>query len=197
MDAHKIKKMKRIAILASGSGTNAENLIRFFRTHPSGRVEIVLTNKPGAGVIKRSESLNVETVVFTRKDFYKSEKVVDLLKKREIDLIVLAGFLWLVPQALVEAFNGRIINIHPALLPRYGGKGMYGIHVHKAVVASGDTESGISIHHVNQEYDEGSIIFQAKCEVREGDSPEILADRIHALEYEHFPKVVEKLVDEL
>ncbi len=189
--------MKRIAILASGSGTNAENLIRFFRTHPSGRVEIVLTNKPGAGVIKRSESLNVETVVFSREQFYESDVIMDLLKERDVDLLVLAGFLWLVPPALIQKFNGRIINIHPALLPRYGGKGMYGSHVHKAVVANGDTESGISIHHVNQEYDEGSIIFQAKCEVREGDSPEILAARIHALEYEHFPKVVEKLLDEL
>jgi phosphoribosylglycinamide formyltransferase-1 len=196
-EAYKTKEMKRIAILASGSGSNAENLIRFFRTHPSGRVEIVLTNKPGAGVIKRAEFLNVETVVFTRKQFYESNEVVDLLKDRDIDLLVLAGFLWLVPPALLDTFSGRIVNIHPALLPRYGGKGMYGSHVHKAVVASGDTESGISIHHVNQEYDEGSIIFQAKCEVSEGDSPEVLAARIHALEYEHFPKVVEKLLDEL
>ena len=189
--------MKKIAILASGSGTNAENLIYYFRTKPLGRVEIVLTNKPEAGVIQRAKSLNVETVVFNREQFYEGNKIVDLLKEREIDLVVLAGFLWLVPSGLISAFEGRIVNIHPALLPKYGGKGMYGNHVHKAVVVSGDTESGISIHHVNQEYDEGSIIFQAKCEVREGDSPEILAARIHALEYEHFPKVVEKLLDEL
>ena len=189
--------MKRIAILASGSGTNAENLIRFFRTHPAGRVKIVLTNRAGAGVIQRSEALKVETVVFGRAQFYESDEIVNLLKNKEIDLIVLAGFLWLVPPALIRAFRGRIINIHPALLPRYGGKGMYGSHVHEAVLANGDIESGITIHHVNQDYDEGSIIFQAKCEVREGDSPDLLAARIHALEYEHFPRVVEKLLDEL
>ena len=119
--------------------------------------------------------------------------IVDLLKKRKIDLLVLAGFLWLVPPGLIRAFRGRIINIHPALLPQYGGKGMYGSHVHKAVIDNGDTESGITIHHVNQDYDEGSIIFQATCAIVEGDSPESLAARIHALEYEHFPRVVEKL----
>ncbi len=189
--------MKRIAILASGSGTNAENLIRFFRTHPSGRVVIVLTNRPGAGVIQRSEALHVETVVFNREQFYESDEVIDHLKEREIDLVILAGFLWLVPSSLIQAFSGRIINIHPALLPCYGGKGMYGSKVHEAVVASGDTESGITIHYVNQEYDEGNIVFQAKCEVRKGDTPEILADRIHQLEYEHFPVVVEKLLDQL
>ena len=189
--------MKRIAILASGSGTNAENLIRFFRTNPAGSVEIVLTNKPGAGVIKRSESLKVETVVFGREQFYGSEELVSLLLEREIDLLVLAGFLWLVPPGLIKAFNGRIINIHPALLPRYGGKGMYGSHVHEAVVANGDRESGITIHHVNQDYDDGSIIFQAKCEVLKGDSPESLAARIHELEYEHYPRVVEDLLDKL
>lgn len=189
--------MKKIAILASGSGTNAENLIRFFRTKPAGRVDFVLTNKPGAGVIQRSESLHVETLVFGREQFYKSDDIVDLLKEREIDLIVLAGFLWLVPPGLIRSYQGRIINIHPALLPKYGGKGMYGSHVHKAVVNSGDVESGITIHHVNQDYDEGSIIFQAKCEVKDGDSPEDLAARIHELEYEHYPKVVEKLLDQL
>ena len=189
--------MKRIAILASGSGTNAENIIRFFRTHPLGRVDLVLTNKPGAGVIQRAESLKVKTVVFGREQFYHSREIVDLLKERKIDLIVLAGFLWLVPPALISEFNGRIVNIHPALLPRYGGKGMYGSHVHEAVVASGDAESGITIHHVNQEYDEGSIIFQAKCKVMEGDSAETLAGRIHSLEYEHFPRVIEALLDQL
>lgn len=189
--------MKRIAILASGSGTNAENLIRFFRTHPAGRVKIVLTNSPGAGVIQRSEDLNVETVVFGKEQFYEKDEIVDLLIEREIDLIVLAGFLWLVPPRLIRAFRGRIINIHPALLPRYGGKGMFGSRVHKAVLESGDAESGISIHHVNQDYDEGRIIFQAKCEVKEGDTPETLAVRIHHLEYEHLPKVVEKLLDQL
>lgn len=189
--------MKKIAILASGSGTNAENLIRFFRTKPDVSTEIVLTNKAGAGVIQRSKSLNVDTLVFGRAEFYESENILNLLKGKEIDLIVLAGFLWLVPSNLINAFPGRIINIHPALLPGYGGKGMYGINVHRAVLANGDTESGISIHHVNQEYDDGSIIFQAKCEVRQDDTPDSLAARIHELEYEHFPPVVEALLNQL
>jgi phosphoribosylglycinamide formyltransferase-1 len=189
--------MKKIAILASGSGTNAENLIHYFRTRPSGRVEIVLTNRPDAGVLQRAESLNVETVVFNRAQFYEGSLIVDLLKEREIDLVVLAGFLWLVPSGLISAFEGRIVNIHPALLPKYGGKGMYGNYVHEAVVASGDAESGITIHYVNQQYDDGGIIFQAICEVRKGDRPEDLAERIHSLEYKHFPAVVESLLDQL
>lgn len=189
--------MKRIAIFASGSGTNAENLIRFFRTKPGISVELVLTNKAGAGVIQRSESLQVETFVFGRKEFYESDKIPRLLEAKEIDLIVLAGFLWLVPANLIQAYPGRILNIHPALLPKYGGKGMYGNHVHRAVLNSGDSQSGITIHYVNQEYDEGSIIFQAKCEVRQDDSPESLATRIHELEYRHFPLVVEDLLNQL
>lgn len=189
--------MKRIAIFASGSGTNAENLIRFFRTKPGVSIDLVLTNKAGAGVLERSKSLEVESLVFGRKEFYESDKILKVLKDKEIDLVVLAGFLWLVPSNLIRAFPGRIINIHPALLPRYGGKGMYGSHVHRAVLANGDTESGISIHQVNQEYDDGSIIFQAKCEVKRDDTPESLASRIHQLEYTHFPRVVESLLDQL
>lgn len=189
--------MKKIAILASGSGTNAENLINYFRTKPLGEVEIVLTNKPEAGVIQRAKSLNVETVVFNREQFYEGNIIVDLMKERGIDMVVLAGFLWLVPSGLISAFEGRIVNIHPALLPKYGGKGMYGKHVHKAVVESGDTKSGITIHYVNQQYDDGGIIFQAICEVQEGDTPEALAERIHSLEHKHFPAVVESLLDQL
>jgi phosphoribosylglycinamide formyltransferase 1 len=189
--------MKKIAILASGSGTNAENLIHYFRTKPVGRVEIVLSNRPRAGVIQRAKSLSVETVVFNREQFYEGAEIVDFLKEREIDMVVLAGFLWLVPSGLIDAFEGRIINIHPALLPKYGGRGMYGSRVHQAVVESGDAESGITIHYVNRQYDEGGIIFQAICEVREGDTPEDLAASIHELEYEHFPRVVEQLLDQL
>jgi len=188
--------MKKIAILASGSGTNAENLIHYFRTKPSGSVEIVLTNKPGAGVIQRAESLGVETILFNRKQFYEGSKIIDILKDKGIDMLVLAGFLWLVPPDLIDAFEGRIINIHPALLPKYGGKGMYGSRVHQSVVESGDAESGITIHYVNRHYDDGGIIFQAMCEVREGDTPEDLAASIHELEYEHFPRVVEQLLDQ-
>jgi phosphoribosylglycinamide formyltransferase-1 len=189
--------MKYIAIFASGSGTNAENLIRHFRTNPAARVRLVLTNRPGAGVIERAGNLDVETVVFNREQFYDTREITGLLAEKGIDFIVLAGFLWLVPASLLEAYRGRVVNIHPALLPRYGGKGMYGRHVHEAVIANGDRESGITIHHVNPAYDEGDIIFQARCPVREGDSPDSLAERIHALEYEHFPRVVEGLLDQL
>jgi phosphoribosylglycinamide formyltransferase-1 len=188
--------MKRIAIFASGSGTNAENLIRYFRTKSSGQVELVLTNRPDAGVIARAGALGVDTRIFDREQLYRSSEVLDLLKLRKIDFIVLAGFLWLVPEALLEQYPGRVVNIHPALLPKYGGKGMYGSHVHEAVLSSGDAESGITIHHVNQAYDEGDVIFQATCPVEEGDTPDSLARRIHALEYEHFPRVVETLLDQ-
>ena len=189
--------MKRIAIVASGSGTNAENLIRYFRTHQDTRVELVLTNRPGAGVISRAESVDVETVVFDREQFYGTDEIMTLLKERSIDFIVLSGFLWLVPSRLLDAYQGRVVNIHPALLPAYGGKGMFGDHVHEAVIASGDAESGITIHHVNQVYDEGDIIFQATCPVKHGDTAKSLASRIHALEYKHFPEVVEKLLNQL
>jgi len=189
--------MKKIAIFASGTGTNAENLIRHFRTKPSGKVELVLTNRAGAGVIERAKALQVETVIFNRQQFYETDEILDLLRERNIDLVVLAGFLWLVPSNLTGAFRGRLINIHPAILPKYGGKGMYGNRVHQAVIDKGDPESGITIHHVNEAYDEGSIIFQAGCEVREDDTPDSLASRIHELEYKYFPGVVEDLLDQL
>jgi phosphoribosylglycinamide formyltransferase-1 len=187
--------MKNIAIFASGSGTNAENLIRFFRTSPVGRVRIVLTNRPGAGVIKRAQSLGVETVVFTREQFYGSNEVLGLLFERGIDFVVLAGFLWLVPDSLLESFENRMVNIHPALLPKYGGKGMYGEYVHKAVIEAGDSESGITIHYVNQKYDDGDILFQARCRLDPGESPASLAGKIHELEYMHFPAVVEGILE--
>jgi phosphoribosylglycinamide formyltransferase-1 len=188
--------MKRIAIFASGSGTNAENLIRYFRTNPAGRVELVLTNRPGAGVIGRAGSLDVDCVVFNREQFYHTGEILRILQERGIDFIVLAGFLWLVPSGLLDAYRGRVVNIHPALLPKWGGKGMYGRYVHEAVIASGDKESGITIHHVNQAYDEGDVIFQARCSVKGDDTPETLAERIHALEYRHFPEVVERLLNQ-
>jgi phosphoribosylglycinamide formyltransferase-1 len=189
--------MKNIAIFASGSGTNAENLIRFFRTSPYGEVKLVLTNRQGAGVIDRAQSLDVETIVFNREQFYQSEEILDLLIERNIDYVVLAGFLWLVPEYLLEHFENKMLNIHPALLPKYGGKGMFGHHVHAAVIENREQESGISIHRVNRKYDDGSIVFQARCEVKADDTPESLALRIHQLEYEHFPVVVEKQLKEL
>ncbi|MDF1574956.1 MAG: phosphoribosylglycinamide formyltransferase [Bacteroidales bacterium] len=189
--------MKNIAIFASGSGTNAENLIRFFRTSPFGKVQIVLTNRPDAGVVRRAQSLDTEVYVFSRDQFYGSDYVLDRLVERSIDFIVLAGFLWLVPGNILKSFENKVVNIHPALLPKYGGKGMYGDHVHQAVIAAGDQESGISIHYVNRDYDEGDIIFQARCKVDSGDTPAGLAAKIHELEYAHFPAVVEGLLKEL
>lgn len=186
--------MKRLAVFASGSGTNAENLIRYFRTSPYGRVRLVLSNRPDAYVLKRAQAYDIETIVFHREQLYETGEVLAALEKGNIDFIVLAGFLWLIPSSLLDTYEGRIVNIHPALLPRYGGKGMYGRRVHEAVIASGDEESGISIHYVNPRYDEGDIIFQARCPVTPEDTPESLAEKIHALEYAHYPRVVEDLL---
>ncbi len=186
--------MNHIAVFASGSGTNAENLIRFFRTNPRGRVKLVLTNRPDAGVIRRAQEHETEVVVFNREQLYETGEVLSLLKLKEIDFIVLAGFLWLVPASILEAYENKIVNIHPALLPKFGGKGMFGRFVHEAVIAAGEKISGITIHRVNRHYDEGDILFQATCPVTGEDTAESLADKIHRLEYEHFPKVVEQLL---
>lgn len=189
--------MNNIAIFASGAGTNAQNLIDFFRTNPYGRVKLVLTNRPDAPVIQRAQNNGIESVVFDKKQLYTSGEVLTLLRQREIGFIVLAGFLWLIPSAILEAYENKIVNIHPALLPKYGGKGMYGRHVHEAVIDAGDRLSGITIHRVNQNYDEGDILFQAKCQVYPEDSPESLASKVHQLEYEHFPRVIEQLLKQL
>jgi len=189
--------MNNIAIFASGSGTNAENLIKFFRTSSYGKVRLVLSNRANAGVLNRAQLLEVETFVFTREQFYQTEDVLGILMERDIDFIVLAGFLWLVPDYLLKPFENRVVNIHPALLPKFGGKGMYGSHVHRAVIEAGEPESGISIHYVNQKYDEGDIIFQARCAVDRDDTPDSLAEKVHELEYEYFPEVVEELLKKL
>ena len=189
-------RKKRIAIFASGSGTNAERIISYFQKHEIFEVTIVLSNKSDAYVLERAARLQVKTHVFNRETFNKSNEIPELLAELKVDLLVLAGFLWLIPSNLIRSFPDRIINIHPALLPDYGGKGMYGRHVHEAVIANGEKESGISIHFVNEVYDEGRIIFQGKCEVKSGDTPETLAQRIHDLEYEHFPKVIEGLLEQ-
>jgi phosphoribosylglycinamide formyltransferase-1 len=189
--------MNNIAIFASGSGTNAENLIHFFRTNPYGRVKLVLTNRPGAGVIERAQNNDIEVFVFNREQLYHSGEVLTLLRDQEIGFIVLAGFLWLVPLPILEAYENKIVNIHPALLPKYGGKGMYGKHVHQSVIKAGDEVSGITIHRVNPQYDEGDILFQAQCQVDPEDTPDTLANKVHQLEYEHFPKVVEQLLKQL
>jgi phosphoribosylglycinamide formyltransferase-1 len=185
---------RKIVIFASGSGTNAQRIIEYFSGNPQITVSLILSNKPDAYVLERAKILNVPSVVFNRHSFYETDEITGLLKKDGIDLIVLAGFLWLIPLNLIRAYPGRIINIHPALLPKYGGKGMYGARVHEAVIQSGDKESGISIHYVNEKYDEGSIIFQAKCEVLQDDTPDSLAHRVHKLEYKHYPEVIEKVV---
>jgi len=189
--------MRNIAIFASGSGTNAENIIKYFSNRKTAKVTLVLSNRREAFVLKRAAENNVKSVFFDRNEFYNSGIVLDTLISNDIDFIVLAGFLWLVPDDILTHYNGRIINIHPALLPKYGGRGFYGEKVHKAVISNHETESGITIHHVNKFYDEGDIIFQAKCKVEPSDTPESLAARIHRLEYEHFPRIIEKMISEL
>lgn len=192
--ALKNKLMKKIALFASGNGSNAENIARYFADKNEAKVVLILTNNPAAYVIERSKNLNIPYRVFTKEEFFTSTTIQQLLKEYQVDLIVLAGFLLKVPENLIAAFPNRIINIHPALLPKYGGKGMYGDAVHKAVVANNEKESGITIHFVNEHYDEGAIIFQAKCVVNKTDTYEDVAAKIHALEYEHFPKVIEGIL---
>jgi len=186
--------MRNIAIFASGSGTNAENIIKYFSNKDTGKVSIVLSNKRDALVLKRAAMHKVKSVFFDRNDFYNSGKVIEYLQSNNINLIVLAGFLWLVPDKILSLYPGRVINIHPALLPLYGGKGMYGDKVHKAVISNHDKESGITIHYVNNQYDAGDIIFQARCIVDESDTPDSLAVKVHALEYEYYPGVIETLL---
>ncbi len=186
--------MRNIAIFASGSGTNAHNLITYFSTEKIGRVRIVLSNNPDAFVLERAKRLGVETVVFDRNELYNSGRVLSVLRSTGIDFIVLAGFLWLVPDDIISAYPKRIVNIHPALLPKFGGKGMYGGRVHMAVIDSGDKESGITIHYVNDRYDDGDIIFQAKCDVLAEDNADSLAAKIHELEYKYYPPVVADLL---
>jgi phosphoribosylglycinamide formyltransferase-1 len=189
--------MRNIAIFASGSGTNAENIIQYFSNNNSAKVSLVLSNNRQATVLKRAAAHDVRTVFFEHKEFYVTGKVLRYLSLYKIDLVVLAGFLWLVPESIVEQYHGRIINIHPALLPKHGGKGMYGEYVHEAVLENKEAESGITIHYVNKLYDDGDIIFQARCKVDPSDTYETLADRVHELEYLHYPRVIEELVSKL
>lgn len=186
--------MKRIVVFASGSGTNAENLIKYFNESPIGSVVLVLTNNPQAKVLDRCKILKVSALSFNRIAIYERQDVLDILKAAQPNLIVLAGFLWKFPENILHQFPNKVINIHPALLPKYGGKGMYGNFVHEAVVANKEVETGITIHYVNEHYDEGAVIFQAKCDVTPSDTSETVASKIHELEMEHFPKVVEKIL---
>jgi phosphoribosylglycinamide formyltransferase-1 len=188
--------MKRIVIFASGSGTNAENIIKFFNHTKTAKVIQVLCNNEHAKVFERCKNLNINCLHFNREDFFTSDKILNLLKK-EADIIILAGFLWKIPQKIVTAFPNKIINIHPALLPKYGGKGMYGMNVHKAVKENKEVETGITIHYVNENYDEGAIIFQAKTALIDADTPETIAEKIHILEQKFFPRIIESAILEI
>jgi len=185
---------KRIAIFASGSGSNAQKIMEHFKYSDSAEVALVLSNNPEAFVLQRADNFEIPTHVFDRHDFYESDEVVNLLKRLDIDLVVLAGFLWLVPENLLKAFPNKIINIHPALLPKFGGKGMYGDKVHKAVLAAGEEEHGITIHFVNENFDEGEVIYQAKFRVEPGDTLEVIKFNGQQLEHLHYPKVIENLL---
>ena len=186
--------MPRLALFASGNGSNAQRIIEYFTGHPSITTGLVLCNKPDAFVLQRAQNLHVPSFVFSRKTFYETDEIPALLEMNQIDFLILAGFLWLIPVNLLNLYRNRIINIHPALLPKFGGKGMYGMKVHEAVFAAGDRESGITIHHVNERYDEGGILFQAKCPVSDNDTPQSLAEKVHVLEYRYYPEVIEQVV---
>ncbi len=188
-----MSEKKKLAIFASGSGTNAEEIFKYFQDHPTIEIVLLLSNKPDAYALERAKKFKIPTHVFSKAQF-QDETVLGWLKDAGITHIVLAGFLWLIPEYLIKKFPNRIVNIHPALLPKYGGKGMYGAKVHEAVKASGDAETGITIHLVNEVYDEGKILFQASCEVGENDSQDDIAQKIHQLEHKHFPKVIEDWV---
>ena len=187
-------EMKRVVIFASGSGTNAENIIKYFGNSKTASVIQVLTNNTRAKVLERCKILNISAFAFNSQAF-KNDDVKTHLEAFNPDLIVLAGFLLKFPKSILDAFPNKVINIHPALLPKYGGKGMYGMHVHEAVVRNEENETGITIHYVNENYDEGNIIFQAKCEIDGMDTPKNVADKVHELEMEHFPRVIEEILN--
>jgi phosphoribosylglycinamide formyltransferase 1 len=186
--------MKKIAVFASGSGSNAQNIAEYFFKVQTAEINCILSNNKDAYVLDRAKNLNIKSFIFNRDDLYSNSRVLHILIEREIDFIALAGFLWLMPDSIVKTFSGRIVNIHPALLPKYGGKGMYGMRVHQSVIENGEKESGITIHYVNEKYDAGDIILQKKCTVNQDDTPETLAERIHNLEHTHYPLVIEQLI---
>ncbi|CAN5254295.1 phosphoribosylglycinamide formyltransferase [soil metagenome] len=185
---------KKLVIFASGSGTNAENIIRYFKSRGTAEVVAVFSNNRNSGVLKRAHDLDVKPLHFDREALYETNEVLNILKDLDPDLIILAGFLWLFPNKMLDCFPEKVINIHPALLPKFGGKGMYGEAVHKAVVENGETTTGISIHFVNENYDEGNIIFQESFPVNPQMTHLEVAEKIHELEYKHFPEVIEKIL---
>lgn len=187
------QSITRLAIFASGTGTNAEAILRYFEDDPNVIIALILSNNPNAGVLDRAARFGVPAKVFNREQFRNSD-VLGWLQEKAITHIVLAGFLWLIPGSILSAYPQRILNIHPALLPKFGGRGMYGSKVHEAVKAASETETGISIHEVNEHFDEGKILFQARCKVEPYDTPEEIAQRVHELEYKHFPRVIKEWV---
>ena len=188
---------KHLTIFASGAGSNAQQIINYFRNSGLAKVELIICNKPGAGVISIAEKEEIPVLLIEKERFFRGDGYVSELQKAKTDLVILAGFLWKIPQTLIDAYPRRIINIHPALLPKYGGKGMYGQYVHEAILNAGEMESGITIHYVDEHYDNGDIIFQTACPVLDGDTPEDLAHRIHQLEHLHYPIVIEELLKNL
>ena len=186
--------LKRIAIFASGSGSNAQRIMEHFKRHKEMEVAIVLSNRADSYVLQRADNFEIPTHVFSKEELYDSATILKLLKNLNIDIIVLAGFLWLIPENIIRQYPKRIINIHPALLPKYGGKGMYGDIIHETVIANHDHETGITIHYVNETFDEGEIIYQNKCLVENTDTTEKLAYKVHQLEHLHYPRVIEDLL---
>jgi phosphoribosylglycinamide formyltransferase-1 len=191
------KSLKNIAILASGAGSNAQKILEYFSDRMDIAVPLIISNKKEAGVLNIAKLSSIDTFVVTRDTFYSTTDLLIELDKRNIDFIVLAGFLWLIPPYLIQHYPDRIINIHPALLPKYGGKGMYGHFVHEAVHLAKDTHSGITIHFVNEKYDEGSIVFQERCEILPSDQPEDIAKKVQVLEHSYYPTVIDQLVSSL
>jgi phosphoribosylglycinamide formyltransferase-1 len=186
--------MIQIAIFASGAGSNAQKIIDYFQQHREIRVALIVTNKPGAGILQIAEKHKIPSIIIDKERFFQGDAYTELLKARNIDFIVLAGFLWKVPRALIAAYPNKIVNIHPALLPKFGGKGMYGHFVHEAVIAAGEKQSGISIHFIDEIYDHGNIIFQAPCPVEANDTAESLAQKVQLLEHQHYPEIIERTV---
>ena len=189
--------MRNIAIFASGNGTNAENIAEYFSKNEKIKVALIVSNRANAGVHERARRLGIPSLTLPKADFIAGEPVLQVLQEYRIDFVVLAGFMCLVSEPLLRAFPNRIVNIHPALLPKFGGKGMFGHHVHEAVVAAGEKESGITIHYINEQYDEGQIVFQASCPLIPEDTPDTVAAKVHALEYRYYPQVIEQIIGKI
>jgi phosphoribosylglycinamide formyltransferase-1 len=189
--------VKNLVLFASGAGSNAQQIINYFRKAPQTKIALIVCNKPGAGVVSIAQKENIPVLLIDKERFFRGDAYLPEFQKISTDLIVLAGFLWKIPQPLIDAYPRRIINIHPALLPKYGGKGMYGQYVHEAILNAGEMESGITIHYVDEHYDNGDIIFQTACPVLDSDTPETLAQRIHRLEHLHYPLVIEEVLNKL